>query len=101
MFVTVTLAPATAFPCGSVTAPTRFPYTAWPRDVLAPNPSVRQKTRTNPRIACFLIPPLLNTLNSWNRTDHGLNNRSEEHTSELQSHLNLVCRLLLEKKKKQ
>src|SRR5438477_7579654 len=26
-------------------------------------------------------------------------NRSEEHTSELQSHVNLVCRLLLEKKK--
>src|SRR5260370_21652815 len=30
-----------------------------------------------------------------------LTKRSEEHTSELQSHLNLVCRLLLEKKKKQ
>src|SRR5260370_10290014 len=30
----------------------------------------------------------------WDRS------RSEEHTSELQSHLNLVCRLLLEKKKK-
>src|SRR5690242_8353322 len=29
---------------------------------------------------------------------HGL--RSEEHTSELQSHVNLVCRLLLEKKNK-
>src|SRR5260370_30010562 len=29
-----------------------------------------------------------------------LDARSEEHTSELQSHLNLVCRLLLEKKKK-
>src|SRR5437773_6751792 len=28
-------------------------------------------------------------------------NRSEEHTSELQSHHDLVCRLLLEKKKKQ
>src|SRR5690242_3829681 len=28
---------------------------------------------------------------------HGV--RSEEHTSELQSHVNLVCRLLLEKKK--
>src|SRR5260370_15356986 len=28
-----------------------------------------------------------------------LGGRSEEHTSELQSHLNLVCRLLLEKKK--
>src|SRR5207237_10038614 len=27
--------------------------------------------------------------------------RSEDHTSELQSHLNLVCRLLLEKKKNQ
>src|SRR5260370_12326405 len=27
--------------------------------------------------------------------------RSEEHTSELQSHLNLVCRLLLEKKQLQ
>src|SRR5205807_9150116 len=30
----------------------------------------------------------------------GFNNRSEEHTSELQSPCNLVCRLLLEKKKK-
>src|SRR5438477_11239417 len=27
------------------------------------------------------------------------NGRSEEHTSELQSHVNLVCRVLLEKKK--
>src|SRR2546429_2226689 len=30
----------------------------------------------------------------------GLGERSEEHTSELQSRLHLVCRLLLEKKKK-
>src|SRR2546429_7063920 len=29
----------------------------------------------------------------------GFNERSEEHTSELQSRLHLVCRLLLEKKK--
>src|SRR5438477_5997258 len=29
-----------------------------------------------------------------------VDDRSEEHTSELQSHVNLVCRLLLEKKKK-
>src|SRR6266571_1461238 len=39
------------------------------------------------------------------RARHGLRHaprsrRSEEHTSELQSHVNLVCRLLLEKKKK-
>src|SRR5437588_9783620 len=31
----------------------------------------------------------------------GARPRSEEHTSELQSHSDLVCRLLLEKKKKQ
>src|SRR5690242_21551538 len=29
-----------------------------------------------------------------------MDHRSEEHTSELQSHVNLVCRLLLEKKNK-
>src|SRR2546430_3471452 len=34
------------------------------------------------------------------RWDRVLFNRSEEHTSELQSQSNLVCRLLLEKKKK-
>src|SRR5690242_7987348 len=33
-------------------------------------------------------------------TDDIYVSRSEEHTSELQSHVNLVCRLLLEKKKK-
>src|SRR5258708_29959083 len=35
----------------------------------------------------------------WNRR-HGIISRSEEHTSELQSPDHLVCRLLLEKKKK-
>src|SRR5690242_21484978 len=38
------------------------------------------------------VPPHL-----WHHTGR----RSEEHTSELQSHVNLVCRLLLEKKKYQ
>src|SRR2546422_8435394 len=33
-------------------------------------------------------------------TARGRRSRSEEHTSELQSRLHLVCRLLLEKKKK-
>src|SRR5260370_8046427 len=33
------------------------------------------------------------------KTRQLIKDRSEEHTSELQSHLNLVCRLLLEKKK--
>src|SRR5260370_38968641 len=39
-------------------------------------------------------PRPLEALRRWPATP-----RSEEHTSELQSHLNLVCRLLLEKKK--
>src|SRR4051812_49742304 len=33
------------------------------------------------------------------RAHRAARQRSEEHTSELQSHVNLVCRLLLEKKK--
>src|SRR3989449_7873397 len=41
---------------------------------------------------------------AWTFTDREMSldyrNRSEEHTSELQSRLHLVCRLLLEKKKK-
>src|SRR5215813_3692139 len=36
----------------------------------------------------------------WKLRDHGTPERSEEHTSELQSRPHLVCRLLLEKKKK-
>src|SRR5258706_6455420 len=36
---------------------------------------------------------------SFNRSPSSLCKRSEEHTSELQSLTNLVCRLLLEKKK--
>src|SRR5207237_4087054 len=50
-----------------------------------------------------LHPPLLpRALRRRLRPLHHLSHRaprSEEHTSELQSHLNLVCRLLLEKKK--
>src|SRR5260221_3504529 len=35
----------------------------------------------------------------WVTLEEGVLRRSEEHTSELQSHSDLVCRLLLEKKK--
>src|SRR2546422_1890500 len=49
------------------------------------------------------LPPLSNATRPnqqlGGRTRRG--KRSEEHTSELQSRLHLVCRLLLEKKKKQ
>src|SRR2546430_17687350 len=37
----------------------------------------------------------------WVKAPDGERYRSEEHTSELQSQSNLVCRLLLEKKKEQ
>src|SRR5690349_22636143 len=41
------------------------------------------------------------SLDGWEAADTGLyRKRSEEHTSELQSRRDLVCRLLLEKKKK-
>src|SRR5260370_27081376 len=62
---------------------TLFPYTtlfrssgSWPPFSIAPAPAK-------------------GSISSWRSS----NRRSEEHTSELQSHLNLVCRLLLEKKK--
>src|SRR2546429_7228705 len=47
--------------------------------------------------AFAVVPPMSNEKACV--IDDGV--RSEEHTSELQSRLHLVCRLLLEKKKKQ
>src|SRR5699024_12234819 len=44
------------------------------------------------KLVVFTIPTLETTIKSANK--------SEEHTSELQSRFDLVCRLLLEKKKK-
>src|SRR5690242_21529449 len=45
------------------------------------------------------LPTDLVSLGGDKMMQHRLYRRSEEHTSELQSHVNLVCRLLLEKKK--
>src|SRR5256886_7217019 len=47
-------------------------------------------------VLCRYIQPFCSSTPWSARTSH----RSEEHTSELQSQSNLVCRLLLEKKKK-
>src|SRR5690242_21524206 len=60
---------------------TLFPYTR--SSDLAPwaAPATSRTVPTSTRSGCTSSP------------------RSEEHTSELQSHVNLVCRLLLEKKK--
>src|SRR5260370_18795955 len=65
-----------------------FPYTTLFR---SPGPRSGPGCCGSPRRRSSLGPP---------RNDRRLGLRSEEHTSELQSHLNIVCRLLLEKKKK-
>src|SRR2546430_17670630 len=67
---------------------TLFPYTTLFR---SPNP-VRRAPRPPPR-----APPSRRTTRPARAS---CRTRSEEHTSELQSQSNLVCRLLLEKKKK-
>src|SRR5260221_8245749 len=71
---------------------TLFPYTTLFRSQLS-----RERKRQNLR-----EPPAhrVDQLGRHARGD-GSRARSEEHTSELQSHSDLVCRLLLEKKKKQ
>src|SRR5438477_4579649 len=53
------------------------------------------------RITRFVVDPALSqspTFEGRTFGSVGAYERSEEHTSELQSHVNLVCRLLLEKK---
>src|SRR5437762_10575642 len=44
------------------------------------------------------IQPAAKTFLDWAISDSAMQERSEEHTSELQSPMYLVCRLLLEKK---
>src|SRR5205809_3559474 len=61
---------------------TLFPYTTLFRSTLDPRVKIATESAT--------------LLATWLRA----RSRSEEHTSELQSRLHLVCRLLLEKKKK-
>src|SRR2546430_12158682 len=92
-----------------------------PRSTLFPYPPLSQSSRTlntqgfsllnlnyGPFAAVTLNIPIFNG-GIYRRQEQiaGINiknaqlTRSEEHTSELQSQSNLVCRLLLEKKKKQ
>src|SRR5256885_5709085 len=80
---------------------TLFPYTTLFRSVLLEE--LREHWRRLRKKSIWLFPG-----NSWHSGDqpidtktprHACQHRSEEHTSELQSPCNLVCRLLLEKKK--
>src|SRR5260370_1906060 len=87
---------------------TLFPYTTLFRSNHVQSPSVskrsgreniervsrlRFRARFRTRGGCRVVPLVVSSVLTLL-----LFIRSEEHTSELQSHLNLVCRLLLEKK---
>src|SRR5690242_21448581 len=76
---------------------TLFPYTTLFRSSFVGAGLRASRVRSAPRCASMsLYPPAY----SIHRPPPSGAIRSEEHTSELQSHVNLVCRLLLEKKKK-
>src|SRR5690242_21079261 len=82
---------------------TLFPYTTlfrsrfpWPTR----NPAAQDRNSHFVQPLTYLAPPAPPRLCTCARTTAHWDLRSEEHTSELQSHVNLVCRLLLEKKKK-
>src|SRR5260370_19333686 len=80
---------------------TLFPYTTLFRSHVR-----RSGTRVSQHLACRWVadvaaPSLTSLIDVVDEQNQPIGVvRSEEHTSELQSHLNLVCRLLLEKKKK-
>src|SRR5260370_6621106 len=88
---------------------TLFPYTTLFRSYEYPGPGLLPVRRPARWLAAAsrrdnrpLLPPshpceVPLAAQGWEGGRSG--RRSEEHTSELQSHLNLVCRLLLEKKK--
>src|SRR3989440_9626254 len=84
----------------------------WSSDVcssdLAPRPEIAPESIAVPSAAATAAQPMVPSTRqqsaaSSNRMDCSpyprLTSRSEEHTSELQSRSDLVCRLLLEKKK--
>src|SRR5688572_32017411 len=84
---------------------TLFPYTTLFR---SPNTHVILQAYASPSVYSsrdtdldeLLADKYQASLGIYHGIGYGLISRSEEHTSELQSQSNLVCRLLLEKKKK-
>src|SRR5687768_18085331 len=71
---------------------TLFPYTTLFRS--------RRRTRTGRRKRPYSTATRSRQWGAHRAWPSSTKRRSEEHTSELQSRLHLVCRLLLEKKKK-
>src|SRR5436190_13311170 len=79
---------------------TLFPYTTLFRSTARGGGglSINSETLRDPRVSRKGLQGVLHLVGDA-AADRG-RMRSEEHTSELQSHSDLVCRLLLEKKKK-
>src|SRR2546429_7381182 len=78
---------------------TLFPYTTLFRSLGRGNdifPRGPQGLQRRAHLSCALVPPC----GFFFKAPRNNPQRSEEHTSELQSRLHLVCRLLLEKKNK-
>src|SRR2546422_6270413 len=74
---------------------TLFPYTTLFRSVVATKAPMARRASRRVMVTSFEC----HRGTFARRTSNQFNTRSEEHTSELQSRLHLVCRLLLEKKK--
>src|SRR5260370_3109761 len=77
---------------------TLFPYTTLFRSLLS-NGGFLCRSQAMGRLYGVYLHAQSGSSGLQQRPSFSPGNRSEEHTSELQSHLNLVCRLLLEKKK--
>src|SRR5688572_31927178 len=69
--------------------------------VMTPHTHDYEFTPLPPGTLAFRVPDVAEARAKLEAAGVQVNERSEEHTSELQSQSNLVCRLLLEKKKKQ
>src|SRR2546429_4490588 len=81
---------------------TLFPYTTLFRSVLAWKPGDKAPSVIAKGPGGFDGVEMAGSrmlISSWSDSTVSSYERSEEHTSELQSRLHLVCRLLLEKKK--
>src|SRR5438477_12549298 len=76
---------------------TLFPYTTLFRSLAS---KIRSAVSRDDVLCVHIVGRLSLLIQSSHHFDDYKLHRSEEHTSELQSHVNLVCRLLLEKKKK-
>src|SRR5690242_21460641 len=91
-----------SFGTREISSTTSIPSVTRPKTVCLPSSHGHASAVTMKNWLPFVFGPAFAIASAPRSTLCWLNSsRSEEHTSELQSHVNLVCRLLLEKKKEQ